>query len=184
MLDEAIGVIRSGGVVAVATDTLVGLLALARSPDAVARVLAVKGPARGAPMPVLVPDLDAVLAVAADFPEAARERARSDWPGAVTIVLPARAGLPPGLCAGRDTIGVRMPGPSPALDLLRAVGEPLTGTSANRTGEPAPASTDDLDPAVAAAVDLVWPSASPLGEPSAVVDYTGAEPRLLRPPPG
>jgi len=173
ILERAVAVIRSGGVVAVATDTLVGLLALARNPDAVARVLAVKGPDRRSPMPVLVPHLDAVLDVASEFPDRARERVAKEWPGPLTIVLPARPELPADLTAGRPTVGVRLPGPSDALDLVRAVGEPLTGTSANRSGLAPPANTELLDPDVADAVDLVWSGVSTVGRPSAVVDFTG-----------
>ena len=182
-LEEAVEVVRSGGVVAVATDTLVGLLALATSAESVARVVAIKGPERQSPIPVLVPHLDVVLDLVEDFPAEARARAAAEWPGAVTIVLSARSGLPQALTAGLPTVGLRLPGPSPALDLVRAVSAPLTGTSANRTGSPAVAATADLDPEVAAAVDLVWPSESPLGTPSEVVDFTGEAPRVIRPGP-
>lgn len=182
-LERAVEVIRGGGVVAAATDTLVGLLALARSETAVARVLAIKGPGRATPIPVLVPDLDTAASLVAAFPEAARQRAEAGWPGPLTLVLPARPGLPSGLTAGRRTLGLRIPGPSAALDLVRLVGEPLTGTSANRTGEPAVADTDELDAAVAAEVDLVVRGRARLASPSEVVDYTVDPPRVLRPGP-
>jgi L-threonylcarbamoyladenylate synthase len=180
-LELASEAVRRGGVVAVATDTLVGLLALAEDAEAVRRVLAIKGPGRQSPIPVLLPDIGFVPRVVASFPDDARERAERSWPGPLTVVLRAREGLPAELLAGGSTVGVRVPGPSPALDLVRAVGVPLTGSSANRSGQPAVASTADLDPEVARAVDLVWPSRAAIGKASTVVDFTVSPPLVLRP---
>jgi L-threonylcarbamoyladenylate synthase len=178
---EAAEIVRRGGVVAVATDTLVGLLALALDESAVARVLALKGEARQAPIPVLLPRADAVLSVASDFPEEARSLARQYWPGALTLVLPARCEeLPSRLVAGGTTVGVRVPGQSTALELLQAVGVPLTGTSANLTGRSAPVATADLDPALLEGLDGVVEGRGRTGVASTVVVFDGPTPRVLR----
>jgi L-threonylcarbamoyladenylate synthase len=180
-IERAADVVRRGGVVAAATDTLVGLLALALRADAVARVVSAKGPGRTAPIPVLCADAEQAFALARDVPPAARELAETGWPGPLTLVVAARPGLvPDAVTAGLGTVGVRVPGPSPALDLVRAVGAPLTGTSANLAGRSPPASTDDLDPAVAAAVDMILPGRCTLARPSTVIDVTGPEPRVVR----
>ncbi len=170
--------------VAVPTDTLVGLLASAGSATAVAKVLAIKGPARATPIPVLLPNPESVLRVAASFPEHARALAEAHWPGPLTLVLKVRPGaLPPAVTAGGPTVGVRVPGPSLALDLLRRLDLPLTGTSANLSGAPPPASVEELAPEVVAAVSLVLPGLPGSGAASAVVDCTGPRPRVLRPGP-
>jgi L-threonylcarbamoyladenylate synthase len=180
-IERAVDVVRRGGVVAAATDTLVGLLALALREDSVARVVAAKGPGRTAPIPVLCADAETAFGFADGISPAALELAAAGWPGPLTIVVRARAGIFPSLVtAGLGTVGLRVPGPSHALDLVRAVGAPLTGTSANRSGRSAPASTHDLDPAVAAAIDMVLPGCCALGRASTIIDVTGADPRVLR----
>jgi L-threonylcarbamoyladenylate synthase len=178
-------VIRAAGVVAAPTDTLVGLLALATSDEAVRRVLAIKGPGREAPLPVLLPDVESVQLVAEDIRPIALRLAERLWPGPLTLVLRAKEGvLGRGVASASGTVGVRVPGPSPALEVLRAVRAPLTGTSANQSGHPAPVATDDIEDSVLSAVDLVLPGRCAIAAASAVVDVTGDTPRVLRKGPG
>ena len=180
-LTEALEVLQRSGVVSAPTDTLVGLLARAREATAVSRVLAIKGAERQAPLPVLVADLEMALSLSERFPESARELAARGWPGPMTLIVLVRPGVfPAGVTAGRSTVGLRVPGPSPALDIVRALGEPLTGTSANRSGHVPPQSSAALDPAVASAVDLVIAGTSPVGLASTVIDVTGEKPSVLR----
>jgi L-threonylcarbamoyladenylate synthase len=177
--------IGDGQVVAAATDTLVGLLALASSSVATARVLAVKGPARRAPLPVLASDLETVRTIVEHIPEAALALADALWPGPLTLVLRARPGaLAPEILAGGETVGVRVPGSSPARDLLRLVGVALTGTSANRSGKPPPSIVEALDPRIAASLSYILPGGRGSGAASAVVDCTGERLKVLRPGPG
>ena len=87
--------LADGGVAAIPTDTLYGLAASIRAPEAVGRVLAIKTRSPGGGVPVLV----ASAAQAAHFAEMspeARRLAQAFWPGAVTLVLPARPGLTAG----------------------------------------------------------------------------------------
>jgi L-threonylcarbamoyladenylate synthase len=180
-IERAAEILRAGGVVAAATDTLVGLLGLALRDDVVRRVIAAKGPGRTAPVPVLCADADMAFSLAAAVSSQARELAATGWPGPLTLVVRARPDLLRSpVTAGLGTIGVRVPGASPALELVRAVAAPLTGTSANLTGHAPPASVDQLDPAIVAAVDLVVPGSSTLGRASTVIDVTGPEPKILR----
>ncbi len=180
LLRRAVETLHLCGVVAVPTDTLVGLLALARDARAVDRVLAIKGPSRKGPIPVLVPDLETALSLTTDFSARAFELAEKGWPGPLTLVLNARVGLPEALTASGPTIGLRVPGPSPARDLVCAVGEPLTGTSANRSGCAAVCVIEDLAPEVVAQVDFVLPGSCPMAVASTVIDLTGDVERILR----
>ena len=101
------------------------------------------------------------------------------WPGPLTILLPAKPDLSPRLT--RDgKVGVRVPGPSPAADLVRAFGHPLTATSANRTGEPPLRSVDELPAALAKELGGVMPGVSPGGAPSTLIDSTVAPIEILR----
>lgn len=178
-LTELVQRLRQGGVIACPTETLQGLLADALNPAAVERVVALKrrGPD---PIALLVPDLDAACALsAAPLSKAARSLAERYWPGPLTLVLPARSGLHPAL-APQGTIGVRVPGESPALDVVCAFGGPLTATSANLSGQPPAATHAEVLRYFEGQLDGVFPEDAPGGAPSSVVDATGARLRLLR----
>lgn len=178
-LARYVEVLRRGGVVACPTETFVGLLADATDAAAVSRVAKMKGRPTDAPIAVLVPDADAVELVAEPLSVAARMLAGRYWPGALTLVLWARSDAP-ALLVKDGKIGVRVPGPSPALNLVRAFGGPLTATSANLTGAPAPVDTEDLVAELAAQLDAVLVGRSPGGVPSTVLDVTVSPPAVLR----
>lgn len=180
-LSIAAAAIKRGAVVAAPTDTLVGLLADATDAQAVSSVLAIKGAARQAPLPVLVEDMAMAFQLAANFPKSAQALAEQGWPGPLTLVVRVRTGaLPEGITAGRPTVGLRVPGPSPALDLLHEVHLPLTGTSANPTGSTPPISSDDLDAGVVDTVEVVLAGRGTVGIASTVIDATGDELKVLR----
>ena len=180
MLEPALEVLRRGQIVAAPTETLVGLLADGLSPEAVARVADLKGRADDRPIALILPGVEALDRVAVRIGERTRALARAHWPGALTLLVEARSHLSP-LLTRDGKVGVRVPGPSPALDLVRAFGAPLTATSANRSGRPAVADTADLDAAIARAVH-VWTGRSPGGPPSTIIDATGD--RLVQVRPG
>lgn len=177
--DGFVASLRAGGVIACPTETLQGLLANALDFDAVERVVALKR--RGdEPIALLVPDLACVLTlIEGPLPEAARTLAETHWPGPLTLVLRAREGLPPQLAA-RGTLGVRVPGPSPALDIVRAFGGPLTATSCNLSGQPPARTEAEVLAYFAGQLDGVVPGDAPGGPPSTVVDATGPSLRVLR----
>jgi L-threonylcarbamoyladenylate synthase len=125
------------------TETVYGLGADARSPAAVARLVALRGRDEGKPILVLVADLAMAATVAADVPPAAHRLAARFWPGPLTLVLPACAGLPAPLTAGTGTIGVRVSGHATAAALVAGLGGPVTAPSANPPGEPPPRRVDE-----------------------------------------
>lgn len=172
-------VLRRGGVLACPTETLHGLLADALDPAAVARVVALKrrGPE---PIALLVPDVAAAQALAAGaLPARALALAAEHWPGPLTLVIEARPGLAPAL-APAGTVGVRVPGPSPALALVRAFGGPLTATSCNPSGLPAARSEAEARAYFGDTLDGYVPGDAPGGLPSTLVDVSGPELRVLR----
>ena len=134
-LAHYVALLRRGGVVACATETLQGLLADALDPAAVQRVVQAKqrGPE---PIALLIPGFESLDLVAVEISPATRVLAEKHWPGPLTLLVRAHPRLPAELV--RDgKVGVRVPGPSHALDLVRAFGGPLTATSANPSGQPA-----------------------------------------------
>ena len=129
-------VLRDGGVAVIPTDTVYGLGASVLRPDAIERIFAIKGRAPDAPVPVLLSTAADVIALAREIPRVAWSLIDRFWPGPLTLVLPARSGLPRVVTGGRGTVGLRVPAGGSILTLLETIGEPVVGTSANRHGAP------------------------------------------------
>ena len=173
-----------GGVLAIPTDTLYGLAADALNPDALDRVFAAKGRPADMPLPVLVSGWEQALQVAVVSPDSellARRLGETYWPGSLTMVLPAAPGLPERLTAGRETVAVRMPDHPVPLALAEALGRPITGTSANRSGEPDITDPDELRRILAPRVDgIIVLGPEPVGGASTIVAVSGDGISLLR----
>lgn len=171
--------LADGGIAAIPTDTLYGLAAGIHRPDAVTRVLRIKQRNPGSGVPILVASADQAAEIA-DLPPDAQRLAQAFWPGAVTLVLPARAGVDARLLGPNGTIGVRVPASSIVRHLVRLVGAPLTGTSANLHDEPPPMTAQAAADAVGNLVDLVLDGGPGAGAPSTVIDLTRNPPLILR----
>jgi L-threonylcarbamoyladenylate synthase len=180
-LQLAARLLRDGRLVALPTETFYGLGANALDPDAVARVFRAKARPADLPLLVLVDSTAMLRTVAADIsPRAERLMARH-WPGALTLVLPARPELPPALTAGTRTIGVRLSSHPVARALVRAAGLPLTAPSANRHGAESPHTAAEVAASLGDAVDLIVDGGPTLGGlASTVLDVTGPRPRVVR----
>jgi L-threonylcarbamoyladenylate synthase len=134
VLDDAVAMLASGGLVVFPTESVYGIGADATSPRAVDALVVVRGRETGKPILVVASDLDMVTAVAASVSPLARRLASRFWPGPLTLVLPARADLPAPLTAGSGTIGVRVPVHATARALAARLGRPVTAPSANPPG--------------------------------------------------
>lgn len=173
-------VLRRGGIVAYPTETFYGLGALARDGAAVLRLAAAKGRPGGKPLPLVAADLAQVEEVA-EVDATASRLGGAFWPGPLTLVLPARPGLPEAITAGTGTVGIRIPGSEVARALALAAGGALVSTSANRSGEPPPARVEDLSAALRGRLDGVLDAGpAPGGLPSTVVALRGGAARLVR----
>ncbi|HUQ12810.1 MAG TPA: L-threonylcarbamoyladenylate synthase [Novosphingobium sp.] len=155
-LDEAAGILRAGGVVAVPTETVYGLAGRADSDEAVAAIFRAKGRPSFNPLIVHVADVAAGEALAR-FDERARRLAEAFWPGALTLVLPRRAeaALAPAVSAGLGTIALRCPAHPLMRALLEACGFPLAAPSANRSGALSPTTAAHVAASLGDAVPLI-----------------------------
>jgi L-threonylcarbamoyladenylate synthase len=181
LVREAAGVLRRGGLVALPTETFYGLAARALDPAAVARVFALKGRAASKALLVLVDGEAMVERVAAEIPPRARELMARHWPGALTLVLRARADVPVDLTGGGGTIGVRLSPHPVARAVVGALGEPVTAPSANLADAAPPTTADGVLRAFPSGVDLVLDAgATRGGPPSTVLDVTVEPPVVLR----
>ena len=179
-LREAAAAVQDGQLVVLPTDTVYGVGADAFSPDAVRRLLAVKGRGRNMPSPVLVGDRSQLEALVAHLPGSAQELVSAFWPGALTLVLRHKPSITWDLGETYGTVAVRMPDHALALELLGRTG-PMAVSSANLTGQPSPQDCDAAQGMLGDTV-AVYLDAGPTtaAVPSSIVDLTGPQPELLR----
>jgi len=180
-IQEAAGVIRKGGIIAFPTRCLYGLGADAFDPEAVDRIFKIKQRPTEKPILILIDDPIRLERLVTRVSGAALTIIDRFWPGKVTLVFEARTDVPPYLTAGTGKIGIRLAGHPVASSLVRELQQPLTGTSANVSGQPGCHQIADLQPEVTEQLDLIL-DAGPLkgGRGSTVVDVTVEIPRVLR----
>ncbi len=181
-LARAVARLRAGRIGVFPTETVYGLGARALDPLAIARVFEAKQRPAFDPLIVHVAgEADATM-LAAEWPEAAHRLARAFWPGPLTIVVSKRPEVPDIVTAGRPTVALRCPRHPVAIELLRALGEPIAAPSANLFGRTSPTHAEHLDEAIRAAADFVL-DAGPcaVGVESTIVALRGGRPVLLRP---
>jgi L-threonylcarbamoyladenylate synthase len=177
---SAFDILRSGGIVAMPTDTVYGLVAVAVDRAAVERVYEAKVRDPNQPMPVFVASLEQAGLIA-ELNDVARRLIQRFWPGALTIVLRKKPSFETLAVAGGDTIGVRAPR-DPALRELASQLGPLTGTSANIAGREECHTAAEVRAQLGDAVDLIVDAPiDATGRPSTIVDCTHpARVRVLR----
>ena len=168
---RAADALAAGALVVLPTETVYGLAADARRPDALARIYGAKRRDAGKPVAFLASDRDAVEAAGAILSPAARALAARFWPGALTLVLPRGDGFE----------GFRVPDHDLARDIVRRCGGVLRVTSANLSGEPAALTAGEALRTLEASVELVL-DAGPVtgGEASTVVRVTVERVEVLR----
>lgn len=180
-IEQAVEVLRRGGVVAIPTDTVYGLAASLEHPLAVERIFSIKGRSGTKAIPVLISDLDALDRLTCDLSDAARRLAERHWPGGLTIVVDASDAVPDAVRRDGTTVGVRMPNSADALAIIAASGGALAVTSANRSGGVEARSADEVRNKLGNRVDFVVDGGSTdSAPPSTVVDATRDEIRVLR----
>ena len=183
-LDQASGIaadLRLGAVMAYPTETFYALGAAALTKKAVDRVFRLKKREASKPLSFIVSDMDMVGDVVASLPLPFMTLAAEFWPGPLTLVLRAADGLPEALLGPGRTIALRIPPIAWLRDLVRDLGEPLTATSANLSGEAGLSDPNEVRRLFDGQVDLIVDSGpSPGGTPSTIVDLTGERPRILR----
>ena len=181
LLERAVSVLLEGGLVAFPTDTLYALGAHGFMATAVERVFRAKERPAGMALPLLLAGVEDLEKVAVDVPQQAWDFAERFWPGGLTMILRKAPSVPSEVTAGGETLAVRVPNHPVARELISAVGVPLTGTSANRSGEAEPVTADEVRRQMTGRVDLVLDHGPcPLNGASTIVDMTGDSLRIVR----
>jgi L-threonylcarbamoyladenylate synthase len=183
-LAEAAAILRQGGLVAFATETVYGLGADATNPKAVARIFEAKARPSFNPLIVHADSITMARGCVADWPDQAETLALRFWPGPLTLVLPRSDQIPDLVTAGRKTVGVRVPDSRVALGVIEHAGRPVAAPSANRSTGISPTLASHVLHDLDGAIDLILDSGQTnVGLESTVVDLTVYPPKILRPGP-
>jgi L-threonylcarbamoyladenylate synthase len=177
----AIEVLRTGGVVALPTDTVYGIAVSLETPRGVERLFEVKRRPPDKGIMLLLESVDQAPQIGVMTP-AALALAAACWPGGLTVVVPQRPDvpLPAVLTGGSATIGLRVPDHATPRALAAGVG-PLPTTSANVSGMPEARDAREIEAQLGVVIDLILDGGAAHGGPaSTVVDCSTDEPRILR----
>lgn len=174
-------VLQGGGIVAMRTDTVYGLLGSVNRPDALQRLVDLKVRPEGKPFILLAADWINVRAVTSHLPPVARRLGGRYWPGPLTMVLPAEESLPPEVVADGPSVAVRMPADPMVLAVLRETRAALAAPSANRPGEAPAANAAEVLEVFGDGIDLILDGgAAPQQLASTLIDCRGREGLVLR----
>lgn len=178
---EAGKIIRNQGIVIFPAQCLYGLAANALDPKAVQKIFDLKQRPKNNPILVLVQTQKDLNPLVKHIPDSARILMDTFWPGNLTLIFEASDKVSPLLTAHTQKIGIRVPVHPVACALVKQVQGPITGTSANLSGQPGCSRISQLSAAMVQGADLIL-DAGPLkgGLGSTIVDVTGNSVRILR----
>jgi L-threonylcarbamoyladenylate synthase len=180
-VERAAAVLKGGGLVAMRTDTVYGLLASVNRHDALRRLAELKRRAADKPFLLLAADWIGVRSVTRSVPPVARLLGARHWPGALTLVLPAEPDLPPEVTGAGPTVAVRIPGDPLLLAVVAAVRCAVAAPSANPSGEPPARSAGEVRALFGGAVDLVIDGGTVTdSRSSTIVNCTGTTAQVVR----
>ena len=178
-IQQALRILKQGGIVAFPTDTVYGVGTLAFDNTAIESIYTAKDRPLEKAIPILIGDMSDLDKVADNIPEMALRFAARFWPGPLTCIVPKKRTLPPAVSA-TETVAVRIPDHPDALTLLRAAG-PMAVTSANISGQASPSTAHDVYDQLNGRIPLILDGGeTPGGTASTIVDCTGEKPVILR----
>ncbi len=180
-LNKAVEIILSGGVVAVPTESFYGLAVNAFDEEAIKRLFDIKKRRGDHPILILISSKDVLDQYVAHISEIAQRLVNQFWPGGLTLVFEAGPNISPLLTAGTGTIGIRLSSHPIATELAKAVSVPITGTSANISGQPACLNAREVFDSLGKEVDLILDGGvTKGGKGSTILDVTVVPPIVLR----
>lgn len=170
-IQKAIEVLKSGGIVIFPTDTAFGIGCRIDDEKAVERLFKLRKRPQNHAMSALVSSLEMAQDYIEPIPqEVIGQLIKRYWPGALTIILRSKLGVSQVVTGGGETLGVRMPNHQDILEIIKGVGVPILGPSANFHGEKTPYLFEDLDSELVKLVDYVFPGECTIKQSSTVID--------------
>ncbi len=181
--------LKEGYLIAFPTETVYGLGADANNESAVSRIYKVKGRPQDHPLIVHIADWQTMGEWADQIPDFAIDLARAFWPGPMTLILKRSELAKDFITGGQETVGIRVPNQTIALQLLaeftKLGGKGVAAPSANRFGQVSPTTAQAVQEEIGAFLDIkdVILDGGPcaVGVESTIIDCTGSNPKILRP---
>jgi len=161
--------LKSGGVVAFPTETVYGVGASIKQPEAIKRIFKIKKRPKNKPLQVLIANLSQAKRLG-KFNKQTEEFAKKHWPGPLTLVVYKKKTVPKLVTGGSLKVGLRVPAHRTILKLIKKSG-PIVATSANKSGEK-PALTAKAVKKNIPEVDYILSGKVKTGKASKVIDAT------------
>lgn len=179
---KAITILQQGGIVIYPTDTAFGIGCRIDDEAAVKRLFTIRRRPETQATPVLISSLEMAKDFLQPVPQEVIEKLIEPyWPGGLTVILRCKTDKVPALVrGGKEMHGVRIPNHKTTLEIIKGVGVPILGPSANFHGEPTPFRFEDLDPELIKLVDYVVPGECHQKEASTVIDTTVSPWKIIR----
>lgn len=181
-IERAIEILKNGGIVIFPTDTAFAVGCRIDDKEAVKRLFNIRKRPQSQATPVLVDTVKMAQSYLESIPKDVVDKLIEPyWPGALTIILPCKTDKVPNLVrGGGSTLGVRIPNHPVARSIIRNLGIPVLGPSANFHGGKTPFKFEDLDPEFVKLVDYVVPGECSICQPSTVIDCSAESWRIIR----
>ncbi len=172
IVQQALKVLKEGGVILYPTDTIWGLGCDATNEEAVKKIYEIKRRADSKSLVLLACDMDMVARHVKQIPSIAIDLVDvNDRP--MTIIYPEGQYLAPNVLAEDGSVGIRIPMNSFCVELVRRLRRPVVSTSANISGEPSPVGFDEIPQEIKSAVDYIV-------EPRLEKDSTGFASQIIK----
>ncbi|MCX6013664.1 MAG: L-threonylcarbamoyladenylate synthase [Chloroflexi bacterium] len=179
-IKKAAQILKNGGVVVFPTDTVFCMGASAVIDSAVKKIFSIKQRSLDKALPILISEKDDLKNIAEPIPDIVWCLGDKFWPGGLTIVLRMKKSFKTFAAAGKETIAVRIPNHYIPISIIKELGSPVTGTSANITGTGSITKVNDVHKQLDNKVDLIIDGDCPGGIESTIIDLSVDEPQVLR----
>lgn len=181
-LEEAVLILRAGGLVAFPTETVYGLGANALDESAARKIYQAKGRPSDNPLIVHIAKTSDLELLAKEIPDKVYQLAEVFWPGPLTIILKKKEIVPYHTTGGLNTVAIRLPANQIARKLIELSGVFVAAPSANLSGKPSPTTATHVIQDLSGSIDMILDGGNAtLGLESTIVDLTGELPMILRP---
>ena len=179
---DAVKILKSGGIVAIPTETVYGLAASAYNIKAIGNIFKAKGRPLDNPLIVHISSPEEIYGVVSEFPELAKKLTEKFWPGPLTVILPKNRDIPLEVTGGMDSVAVRCPANVIAQKVISMTEVPLVAPSANISGRPSPTKFEHVVADLNGKIDAVIDGGDcEIGLESTVVSLVSNVPKVLRP---
>ena len=174
-------ILEDGGVIAFPTDTYYGLGVNPFNRKGIRRIFEINSRRSNKPLLVLVASEAQIDQLVQNRSQQANRLIKEFWPAPLTLIFNAVPELPDILTANTGKVGIRLPGNKWTRRLVKAVGCPLTATSANRNNEADLQTAEEVEQTFGSEIDLIIdPGPAPGGKVSTLLDTTVSPPVLIR----